>query len=288
MQFENGIELSDVDEGLLVSQFDDAYIARGWRLTAPTIELVETALASGLRWMIRKGHPQPHARWPSRKGRVYLAFSPTRENQWSLAIDTYRDGRGDYGVGVFNGKYHEQFLEHQVPFEFEKRNRGAGHMVVAREHILPTLKLLGDLDHNVLFLGRDSQTADGFQTEYDIQRAILFEWKKTPFSERHRIIGDEFPVDPGVNPRRIDVLARDMASGDWLVIEVKRAEAKIAAVQQIEDYLGTIGRRDDFAYGKLTGALVAERVPPAVRHYAASQGIEAYEASYPFALRQVA
>lgn len=288
MRFDNGIELTDVEGGLLVSQHGDAYVARNWKLSDATVELVETALKSGLRWMIRKGHPQAHARYPSGKGRVYLAFSPTRENQWSLAVDTYREGRNDYDFGVFNGKYHKQFQERSVPFKFEARNRSAGHMVVAREHVLPTLRLMGELDHSVLYLGRSSRTAEGFQTEYDIQRAILLEWNKTPFSERYEIISDEYPVDSGVNPRRIDVLARDASSGDTLVIEVKRAEAKIAAVQQIEDYLVMLGHRDDLAYGKLKGVLVAERIPEVVRSYANDQGIEAYEAEYPFSLKQVA
>jgi hypothetical protein len=288
MLFENGIQLEDVDGGLLVRQHADAYVARRWRLTEPTIDLVKTALGSNLRWMIREGHPQAHSRWPSGRGRVYLAFSPTRENHWSVAIDSFSESKGDFAHAVFNGKYHHQFLQHGVPFEFEKRNTGAGHMVVARPHVLETVALLGKLDHSVLFLGRSGDAKLGFVTEYDIQRALMFQWVNSPFASTHRIIGDEFPVDPGLNPRRIDVLARDRQTGDWLVIEVKRAEAKIDAIRQIEGYLLSLGRRDDFLGGAITGALVAERVPPAVREAARSAGIAAYEASFPLTLARVA
>ncbi|MGY6549069.1 MAG: hypothetical protein ACXIU7_08690 [Roseinatronobacter sp.] len=80
-------------------------------VTEPTIDLVKAALGSKLRWMIREGHPQAHSRWPSGKGRVYLAFSPTRENHWSVAIDSFSESKGDFAHAVFNGKYHHQFLQ---------------------------------------------------------------------------------------------------------------------------------------------------------------------------------
>ena len=158
MRFENGIELQNVDAGLRVRQHSDSYIARKWHLTPTTIELVNTALSSGLRWMIRDGHPQAHALEPSGKGRVYIAFSPTRDQHWSVAIDSYNPNKGDYAHAVFNGKYHEQFVERGVPFDFEKRNTTAGHLVVKRDDVLATVRLMKDFDHSVLYLGRSEQT----------------------------------------------------------------------------------------------------------------------------------
>ena len=205
-----------------------------------------------------------------------------------MAVDTFRENGGDFGHGVFNGKYHQQFLQLDVPFAFEKRNTGSGHMTVVRSEVLPTLGLLGQFDHSVLYLGRSGQADDAFVTEYDIQRALLLNWSKTIFAERYEIIIDEFPLDGGLNSRRIDILARDAASSDWLVVEVKRAEAKIDAVRQIRDYLLTLGKRDDFAGGKIFGVLVAERVPEVVRSMAALSGITAYEISFPLSMVRVA
>lgn len=37
-----------------------------------------------------------------------------------------------------------------------------------------------------------------------------------------------FPVDGGLTSRRIDILARERTTGDWLIVELKRAEAKSA------------------------------------------------------------
>ena len=86
-KFFNRIVLEEVDEGLLVQQGEEAYVARNWCLSAPVVELVETAIEAGLSWMIRDGHPRRNARWPNRRGVVYLALSPSEHQQWSVAID---------------------------------------------------------------------------------------------------------------------------------------------------------------------------------------------------------
>jgi hypothetical protein len=288
LEFAHGISLEDVDGGMLVRQYNDAYLARKWKPTPAVAVLVVTALDNGLRWMIREGHPQAHARWPAGQGRVYIAFSPTREDHWSMAIDRFNPKSGTFGAAVFNGKYHHQFVQNDVPFEFEKRNVGAGHMVVQREQVLPTLTLLGSLDHEVLYLRRTESSSHGFVTEYDIQRALMFQWASTPFATAHTLVTDEFPVDGGLHSRRIDILARTRSGGGHLVIEVKRAEASLEALRQIEDYLSALRRRDDFAFGPLRGALVAERIPLAVREAAGRIDVEAYEASYPLSLQRVA
>lgn len=46
LELPNGIVSEEVEEGLLVRQGDEAYVARDWCLTAPVIELVETAMVA--------------------------------------------------------------------------------------------------------------------------------------------------------------------------------------------------------------------------------------------------
>lgn len=284
--YENGIQLQELDEGILVRQYQDAYIARRWRLSSRTDELVRTSLACGFRWMIRRGHPQAHARWPSGRGRVYLAFSPTRTCQWAIAIDSVNANRDDFGVAVFNGKYRRQFDTHGIVYEFEKRNRASGHLVVARESVLPTLQAAAGFDHSVLSLIRSRRRGDCFATEYDIQRSILFNWMDTPFGAYARIIGDEVPVDDGPNPRRIDILAR-AKSGEYVVFEIKRAEARPAAIAQLQKYLEGLARREKYSDTGLRGTLVAERIPATVAEQAEAAGIAAYEIEYPLIFRRV-
>lgn len=114
-----------------------------------------------------------------------------------------------------------------------------------------------------------------------IQREILSNWRQTPWAARYDVVQDEFPVDGGLTSRRIDILARDRVTGDWLVIELKRAEAHPSAVRQVADYLLALGRRDDFAHGRLEGVLVAERLPPNVRKTTLAEGILGYEITWP-------
>lgn len=285
--FANSIELTEVEEGLLVTQHSEAYVARNWKLTPPVIELVESGLESGLTWMIRNDHPRRNSRWPNKRGTVYLASSPNPEQQWSLAIDTFKDAKGDFSFGVFNEKYHEQFIQHGVSFTFEKRNKGAGHLVVQREHILPTIAKLAEFDHSVLDLGRSTRDHSGFSTEYDIQRELLNRWNETPFADRYDVFQDEFPVDGGLTSRRIDILARDRTNGNWLIIELKRAEAKLDAIFQLEDYLRALGSKDQFAFGELKGALIAERIPTSVREAAIDACVDAYEITWPVNLAKI-
>lgn len=285
--FTGGIEIEEIAEGLLVRQGGEAYVARNWRLTAPVIELIERALASGLVWMIRDDHPRRNIRWPNTRGVVYVAFSPTPGGQWSLAIDTFRPASGNYGHAVFNGKYHAQFVKRGIPFVFEGRNQPASHLVVASQQVIPVIEALAEFDHTVLALNRAPHTGDGFTTEYVIQRVLLEGWEATPWGERYAVVQDEFPVDGGRTSRRIDILARERATGDWLVVELKRAEASVAAVRQVADYVLALGRRDDFAHARLDGVLIAERIPSTVREVAEREGVALYEIRWPMHLARI-
>ena len=286
--FLNGIKVAEVEGGLLVQQSGEAYVARNWRLTPPVEHLIETALANGFKYMIRFDHPRRNFRFPNTRGVVYLAFSPIPSGQWSVAIDTFHVGKGDYGRAVFNGKYLQQFRVTGIPFTFEKRNKSSGHLVVSRDQVIPTLKKIADFDHSVLSLNRTSHDGPGFSAEYVIQREVLVNWPKTPWSERYDVVRDEFPVDGGLTSRRIDILAKDRLNGDLLVLELKRAEARPESVHQVVDYLLALGRRDEFGTGRIIGVLVAERIPQFVRSLAHAENVATYEISWPLQIVQVA
>ena len=149
-EFRYGIILEDYPEGILVRQHSDSYIARGWQITPDVQELVDSCLDAGMKWMIRIGHPLPKNLYPNKKGVVYLAFSPTRENHWSMAIDSFNLKTLKFSHGVFNGKYKSQFNKHKIPYQFEKRNKKAGHLVVRRDDLFFVIKKLFILDHSVL------------------------------------------------------------------------------------------------------------------------------------------
>lgn len=281
LTFDHGIELQELEQGLLVRQHGDAYVAREWRLTPAVVELIETAITSGLTSMIRADHPRSNSRWPNPRGTVYLAFSTSPQVQWSVAIDSWRKRSGDFGPAVFNGKYVSQFRAAGVPFVFESRNRGAGHLVVDRKAVFQTIRYLKAFDHAALELGRSATPSIGFATEYDIQRSLLEAWDVSPFGPAYNVVQDEYPIDGGLTSRRIDILARGRKTKDWLVIELKRAEASLDAICQLDGYLETLACKDGFSENPSLGALVAERIPDHVRREAAARGIMAFEATWP-------
>jgi len=142
-EYAGGLEVEEVDQGLLVRQGGQGYVARIWKFSSATEELIQAAIAAGLGCMIRDDHPRRNARWPNPRGVVYLAFLPDPTKRWSFAIDTYRPKRRDYGAAVLNGMYHPQFLDPGIPFAFERRNKGAGDLVLARNEVILTIRALG-------------------------------------------------------------------------------------------------------------------------------------------------
>jgi len=189
---------------------------------------------------------------------------------------------------VFNGKYAAQFETAGVPFEFERRNRRAGHMVVKREALLETVRKLGTIDHSVLYFSRSATPTIGFGTEYDIQRAIIQGWSNTPFGKSAVLIGDEVPVDSAANPRRIDLLAHDTVADHLFIIELKRADAPIESVDQVCGYVASLNLHPEYAGKTISAVLIAERVPERVRATAREVGVLAFEITWPLDFTRVA
>ena len=293
IKFINGISVKDTAYGLLVRQYENAYIARRWRVTNNLRELIQTSVNSKLYWMLRDGHPQVHSLWPSTKGRAYLAFSPTRDKHWAVAIDTVNPDGSNYGKAVFNGKYHEQFKKNKIEFSFEKRNTSAGHMEVARHKVLETIRKMSNFDHSVLYKNKSSEPINGFSTEYDIQRSLLLYWAKTPFAKDFTIIGDEVPINLAprnsarTNLGRIDILAKHKKRDEYLIIEIKRAKATEEALKQISGYLSALKKREDMSLALLKGCLIAERIPKNIVSFAGQLGFTSYEIMYPIKLTKV-
>lgn len=292
--FPGGISLEDVEDGLLIRQNDVGYVARNWKLTPQIEELVETAVSNGFGCMIRETHPRRDAHWPNPKGVVYIAFSPGPELHWSFVIDDQCHGRdGGYRRAAFSGKYRNQFDAKSIPYELEKRNKQSGHFLIDGGRVLPTIEALRKFDHSVLIHSnnRKFDTSDGFQTEYDIQHMVLTNWDQTPWASKYQILESEFRVENSRTSRRIDVLARARVSHgiakDTLIIELKRGEANLAAVEQVASYARDLGRRDEFAHGRIDPVLVAERIPPNLHALAISEGVAAYEVRWPMEFRRV-
>ena len=84
----------------------------------------------------------------------------------------------------------------------------------------------------------------------------------------------------------MDILAKETLTNDYLVIEIKRAEAQLDAIDQLQSYIEGMERRPEYGETRLRGILVAERIPPAVNEKARAAEITAYEIEYPFVFRE--
>ena len=147
LEYAGNLAVAEVDQRLLVRQGGQGYVARNCDLSDATEKLIQATIEAGLGCLTRDDHPRRNARWPNPRGVVYLAFLPDPTKRWSLAIDTYRPKRRDYGAAVLNGMYHPQFLDPGIPLAFERRNKGAGHLVLARNEVILTIRALGGFDH---------------------------------------------------------------------------------------------------------------------------------------------
>ena len=285
-QFKFGIIIEDVKEGLLVKQYEKKYIARNWKITKEVIDMISLCLDSGMRWMIRENHPKRSNLFPNKKGVVYLAFSPTKENQWSLAIDTFNPNSKKFRFGVFNGKYRTQFDKYKVPYKFERRNKTQGHMEVSREKLFMAIKTLSKLDHSVLFFNKKQIQAEGFIQETDMQRYLILNWKKTPFS-KYDLIGDEYPVTSGRNTKRIDLFGYYKKSNTYIIIELKKHEANQDALEQVNNYYKILKKKIEFKKSKFCKVLIAERIAKDIKIKATEKKIDTYEMNWPGLFKKI-
>ena len=141
-QFGYPIKLENVENGIKVSQYGKAYIAKRWILNDDVERLVWSMLDTGMSCMIREKHPLPSRLLPDGEGVVHLSFSPTPKHDWAMAID-----RPNLDYAAFNGKYREQFEAFNIPFEFEKRNKKYKHMEVKWEHLFDAIHQLRGMNH---------------------------------------------------------------------------------------------------------------------------------------------
>ena len=84
-----------------------------------------------------------------------------------------------------------------------------------------------------------------------------------------------------MNPRRIDILARDNATQDYILLEIKRAEASLEAIEQLLGYMLGLSKREEYSQNQMYGVLIVERIPNEVLKEAKEALISTFEIDYP-------
>ena len=75
-------------------------------------------------------------------------------------------------------------------------------------------------------------------------------------------------------------MAKGINLDEYLVIEIKRAEANIEVLDQIKGYLAALRKNDEMSGASIRGVLIAERIPERVLSSANQLGFETYKIEY--------
>lgn len=98
-----------------------------------------------------------------------------------------------------------------------------------------------------------------FGVEQHLEDFLVYNWEKTELGSRYDLheedgdIGQQFETSVG----RIDLLARDKKSGDWVVVELKKGQGSDAVVGQILRYIGWVQEHLASEGQGVTGIIIA-------------------------------
>ena len=257
------LELADTDGGLRVRQGDEAYIARGWKLTQSVLAIVEMALSHDLGCMIQNRHPQTSKREPMGDGAVYLSFARKSTEHWVLGLNenagSDRQSRTTVVRALFNKNYRHALVQADIPFQVEKF-RNASNIEVPIEFAEKAVKAcLPYLDSHARQKGKGAIEGEypGFRDEADIERWLMENLNKTTLGRAVSILGRQVRIDVGI----IDILARDELTGAIVVIEVKQGRAQpIHVVGQLARYLASKDIARIAKGSRIVGMIVAELI----------------------------
>jgi len=116
-----------------------------------------------------------------------------------------------------------------------------------------------------------------FSLEKYLQEFIVSNWSKTPLAKTLDLYveDEEKAVEFNTGVGEIDILARDRATGDWVVIELKKGHESDRVVGQLLRYMGWIRKHKAGLGEKVRGIIITglsdERIKYAV---SATEGIE--------------
>lgn len=253
------LTISEVENGLVIDQAGERYLAREWRLSDEVVSVIDRAIASGLGCIIQDTSPQRNRRLPVNEcGVEYIGFSQRPEECRVFVLDQYslerkKDRRHPTQV-TFAKHYRGVPDSAGVPFADE---RGGGKNVfVPIVELDAALAACGAGERariEATRRARDWKRARdeslGITSEDLLEAWIMAEWKTFPFGRRLTRIRNQMPAN-GYS----DLLAEDPRAKAEVIFELKRgiADAKVIR-EQLTRYV--VHRRQDSP--EVWGAVVA-------------------------------
>jgi hypothetical protein len=254
------LQVEEVNEGLMLTQGGDRYLARDWTLCADVIKTVDLAMGAQFPCVIRHRHPKPNKRLAD--GVQYIGFSRRPEERWVFVIDQYStktSPRTEISQVTFE-KHYRVVLEN-AGVEWRQENAGGNNIFVPFRHIqralaacVPnTVELVEEAIGTREWEARKAEI--GLVTEALLETWMIQEWKSLPFGRRLNLVGSQVPANGF-----IDILASDTETGALVVFELKRGIAGIEVVrEQLKRYVESPQIAAMSTGGQVWGAVVARR-----------------------------
>lgn len=127
-----------------------------------------------------------------------------------------------------------------------------------------------------------------FAMEKHLQEFLVANWEKTPLGKTLRLHSEdeeeatEYPTTVG----RIDILARDKKTHDWVVVELKRGRDSDKVLGQLLRYMGWVKIHKAQGKEKVIGIIITSETDERLKYaMAMSQGVSMYTYKVNFELR---
>ena len=265
------LTLKETQNGVLVEQGQDSYLARHWTLSTDLIGIVDLAIAKGLPCLMQNRHPQASKRGTKGDGAVYLSFARNNYEYWVMTVDDHSSAAGRKPWGtintvLINKQYRHALEEDSVPHAIEPF-RNASNIQVPIEHAEAALcACMKYVESHSPREGRSGHRGiyPGFRDEADIERWLMENLDRgMPLGRHIEIVDRQVRLDSGSGI--IDILLRDTATGGAIVFEVKQVRAQPEDItSQLRRYVTSDYIRQRFGSINAVGCLVAEKIERSV------------------------
>lgn len=268
------LEMTDVPEGILVSQRGRKYIARGWHLTQEVASIVELALNEGLQCLIQNGHPSESKLLPNGDGTDYLTFSDKPEHRWTfvLNMDSCPDRANPVQV-TFNKKFKHVLRMNSI--NCPPQWRSPQELVVAIEDLPSALRLTKPFWSQLgkkRGIGSERGKHGFFVDEEDLHSEIVQNWQAFDLADNLEFVSSKHLIgSPNNRMGEVDVLAKD-TKGNVYVIELKNNAVRNAGGetpdQQLSRYMAhsEIRKIAEAHGGYVQGILIAQDIDQKLRN----------------------
>ena len=230
-----GLELREVLNGIEVSQHEEKYLARDWRLSQDLIFFVATCIAEGAICAIRHSHPQPSNRV---RGVDYIGFSRAPEERIICVADQHgpKTKSADARLKRIIFENHYRFALDKARVNWKWQGTSAKNIEVPfAEFPLALKSCLESTEFVEQGIGARKWEAAkarfGVVTESVLEDWMIRHWNQFKFGLPLQFVGNQIC--------RSDILARyeTAKTTKYVIFELKKKPAQFSVFKQFDCYV---------------------------------------------------